>query len=54
MGTQSDPATFFLWLIDNLTKGLKKNQPKMDLQKLFRGTLKTSIIHGIKDSYEYE
>lgn len=51
IGSQSDPSSFFLWLVDNLQKEIKKEKIKFDIQKLFRGKLKTSIIKGIKNSY---
>jgi U4/U6.U5 tri-snRNP-associated protein 2 len=54
IGNSSDPSIFLLWLLDSLNKGLRKEKKtKFDVQKLFRGKLKTSIIKGVKDSYEY-
>lgn len=57
IGKPADPLELLLWLLDNLSKAIRKKEKKknnFDLQGLFRGKLKTSIIRGIKDSYEYE
>ena len=56
IGSQSDPTTFMLWMMDALTKGIKKQYKKkyFDVSSLVRGSLKTSVIRVGKESNEYE
>ena len=45
-----------LWLMDTLTKGIKKQYKKkyFDVSSLMKGALKTSVIRIGKESNEYE
>jgi hypothetical protein len=54
IGKKSDPSNFLVWLLDNLTRALKKEKQKFNPQALFQGSLKTSYIKGIKNSADYE
>ena len=54
IGKKSDPVNYLMWLLDNLTRSIKKEKLKFNPQSLFQGTIKTSYIKGIKNSAEYE
>lgn len=54
IGKKSDPSNFLIWLLDNLTRSLKKQKQKFNPLSLFQGVIKTSYIKGIKNSAEYE
>lgn len=54
IGKKSDPTSFFVWLIDNLSRSLKKAKHNFNPLSLFQGSIKTSYIKGIKNSAEYE
>jgi hypothetical protein len=53
IGKKSDPANFIVWLVDNITRSLKKEKESFNPLSLFQGTIKTSYIKGIKNSAEY-
>lgn len=50
IGKSADPAKFLIWLIDNLSKELKKEKAKCLPIHLLQGVLKTAYVKGIKNS----
>lgn len=55
IGKASDPVQLLVWLLDNLHKAISKPSRKpFGLANLFQGSLKTSLVMGIKNSADYE